>query len=1271
MLLSSVIVPGGEGGDLPGVLADETAPVVQSVEWLPGEDGQPVPYAEGLVTRADITFEDNQGIDPATAADPTNYSLVGAARGDITIAGVVQVDGDTFRVGFDTAGPYENLVSDAYTFTIGSGVTDLAGNPLDGNANGAGGDAHVVDLTATVVVSLPDPALNAAVRDATGVTSGDLHDTDLLGLTGLTIPDGGVEGVRGLEFGTALLTLDFGNPGAAVNHIRDISPLGYLVGLQELSLGNNRLSSSSPLDLSPLSGLTGLEELVVSASRIVDLSPLSGLTALRHVNLSANRFTDISPLSALEVLEELDVSGNPLTDVSPLATLTTLQELDLSYNQITDISPLAGLLNLSDLDLARNSISDISPLSGVTALEHLGLEMNQISELSPLTGLDGLRELDLGRNRVSDVSPLSGLVGLETLNLVDNEVVDIAAVSGLGNLQNLNLARNQIADVSALSGLTGLQQLDLSGNEVEDVSALSGLTDLQSLPLGGNRVSDVTPLSALTGLTALYLRSNEVTDISALSGLGLLQELDLSGNGISDLSAISGLDELEHLWLDGNRITDISPLVANGGLGEGDRVVLQSQPAMVYSVPGDPASPVPSSNPLNDLAYTEHIPALEGRDVGVDYLSAGAITGTVWLDQDADGVRDYTEPSLEEAVVFLDVDFDGERDAWEVSTTTGADGGYAFDPVGPYTYQVRAVTAPGRVVVAPSRGHHPVVLSPGQTADGLDFGVGEVPVRFLDADPGNGLSHPDIAWSVAGFDGTQEVLVIHNAGDRIESIILLDGDEEGSTQDLGIALDDGVWLGRVWDFRANPLPIGFIAGRSGIGTVEVSGPLTGTDLSGFVLDGTPMAEDLDQDGTVGEGTAVYSGAGLDAFIGRGSVEGDIVAEENVGYVGVQGSNLEGDVRSLAGSIGSVVVESRWDRGAGAMTGGVLDGDVSADRSIGSVTAAGDISGSITGESVEFVQAFGGSITGGQIRATGRVGRVVAAGGDVESDVISEFDRIGTVIARVEWNPARSAWAGGSVTGDVSAAAGIDEVYALGGNLVGAVNSGNGALGATVASSYYSWTEGQQVGGRIAGNLTSGAQLYYVGARDLEGDVSADGYLGTVEVNRNMTGSDVSVVNGGLGSVSVMGSMRQCSVELTDGTGNPTGDLGSLFTGADMSETEVQAGHVNWVTILGDMSDSRVELRDGSGELLGRVESVYARGNMHNTIIHARTLGSVIVDGWISEDEGNPDRIHAVEGGFFAKDRDVPLWWISEWTTAERWFDGGPPDGVRAWVGEEE
>jgi len=329
------------------------------------------------------------------------------------------------------------------------------------------------------VVSFPDPGLEAAVREAIAKPTGDIYDTDLVGLTFLD--------ARGRS-------------------ISDLEGIQYCVDLTNPLLNNNQIS-----DIAPLAGLTNLTTLELGGNQISDISALAGLTSLTSLNLIYNQ----------------------ISDITALGSLINLETVILVDNQITNITALSGLINLSDVGLAENQIADITALAGLSSLATLHLNENQISDIAPLAGLTNLTTLELGNSQITDIAPLIGLTNITQLELGGNQVSNITALAGLTNLTRLELGDNQISDISSLSGLTGLTMLTLGDNQISDLAVLSGLISLNALYFSNNQISDLAPLSGLTNLTVLHLDGNEIVDIQALAdntGWGGWGELIISYN---------------------------------------------------------------------------------------------------------------------------------------------------------------------------------------------------------------------------------------------------------------------------------------------------------------------------------------------------------------------------------------------------------------------------------------------------------------------------------------------------------------------------------------------------------------------------------------------------------------------------------------------------------------------------------------------------------------------------------------------------------------------
>jgi len=319
----------------------------------------------------------------------------------------------------------------------------------------------VCPVNAETVVNFPDPGLEAAIRDAIGKPSGDILDTDLIGLTNLSAHHLMISDLTGIEYCTDLVTLYIQN-----NQISDLTPLSGLTDLMYLNLSNNQITS-----ISALSSLTGLIQLYIYTNSISDVTALSGMNSLTFLNISGNNVTNLNPITSLPNLGTVVLTSNGITNISPLVVMTPLVQLYLDYNPVADFTPLSSMPQLQSLCLNSTQIADLTPISGLTNLTLLMLNFNPISDVSPLTGLSSLTSLYLSRNDITDASPLAALTGLTHLDLGENQVTDITGFDALINITNLDLASNYIAGIQPLSDNTGLgtnDEVDLTGNPLSN-----------------------------------------------------------------------------------------------------------------------------------------------------------------------------------------------------------------------------------------------------------------------------------------------------------------------------------------------------------------------------------------------------------------------------------------------------------------------------------------------------------------------------------------------------------------------------------------------------------------------------------------------------------------------------------------------------------------------------------------------------------------------------------------------------------------------------------
>ncbi|HEX3022061.1 MAG TPA: Ig-like domain-containing protein, partial [Lachnospiraceae bacterium] len=225
------------------------------------------------------------------------------------------------------------------------------------------------------MVFIPDSNLEAAIRDALSIPTGDITENDMLKISSLFINSKKVNTLEGIQYAKNLKSLTL-----VSTSIEDISQLAGLTQLNSLSIGSNKIKS-----ISSLSNLVNLTSLSASDNLIKDISPLSNLTKLTSIDLTRDKINDISALRNLTNLDSLSLGQCDITDIIVLSGLTKLTSLRMNYNYISDITPLIGLVNLTTLDLADNLIDDYTPLASLPKLQNLDISGNHLRDFSKYT----------------------------------------------------------------------------------------------------------------------------------------------------------------------------------------------------------------------------------------------------------------------------------------------------------------------------------------------------------------------------------------------------------------------------------------------------------------------------------------------------------------------------------------------------------------------------------------------------------------------------------------------------------------------------------------------------------------------------------------------------------------------------------------------------------------------------------------------------------------------------------------------------------------------
>src|SRR5690349_5602350 len=130
-------------------------------------------------------------------------------------------------------------------------------------------------------VSIPDPGLNAAIRDTLGKPIGPLTQPDLLSLTNLNASRRNVSSIVGLEAARNLVSLDL-----QINLLTNFSLPSQLTNLITLDVSVNPLTNFFLPN-----GLTNLASLTLESVGLTNLTLPADLIRLSNLDLENNQLT--------------------------------------------------------------------------------------------------------------------------------------------------------------------------------------------------------------------------------------------------------------------------------------------------------------------------------------------------------------------------------------------------------------------------------------------------------------------------------------------------------------------------------------------------------------------------------------------------------------------------------------------------------------------------------------------------------------------------------------------------------------------------------------------------------------------------------------------------------------------------------------------------------------------------------------------------------------------------------------------------------------------
>lgn len=348
---------------------------------------------------------------------------------------------------------------------------------------------------------------------------------------------------------------------------------------------------------------------------------------------------------------------------------------------------------------------------------------------------------------------LENLEGRSLLAALVADVMTGTASTTISGTVYEDLNSNGIKDggENGVKGWTVFLDLDESGTlnadangvmEPSVVTNVDGNYTIKGMIPGNYRVGEVvqpgwTPTSpASLDVTAIKDKATKGVNFFNFSGGDIVGTVwnDLNADGIRDVDAsgtytdpgLAGwtmfLDLNNNKALDPSEpstVTDADGHYSFTNLPAGDYEVTEELPA------GWDVSPGPY-----DVRQTAAVKARQQftQDFANFSLTNGSITGTVWNDTNANGIREtdpatgaFTEPGLSDWTVFLDTNNNRIADPGEITTITDANGKYIFPSLPAGDYEVTEALPADWNVSPTFDSRQTVAVNPGENTIAGDF----------------------------------------------------------------------------------------------------------------------------------------------------------------------------------------------------------------------------------------------------------------------------------------------------------------------------------------------------------------------------------------------------------------------------------------------------------------------------------------------------------------------------------------------------------------------
>ncbi|OPX21420.1 MAG: hypothetical protein B1H04_06700, partial [Planctomycetales bacterium 4484_123] len=327
----------------------------------------------------------------------------------------------------------------------------------------------------------------------------------------------------------------------------------------------------------------------------------------------------------------------------------------------------------------------------------------------------------------------------EPMDTTSFSLADVVAFTGPGGDLVDSLRGYQWLDETTLEvrfaphSQTGLYSMTI-GPEIADDAPGGNAMDQDGDGIAGESTDDRYTAYYRTGCTDLMSTAFQVTPRNLQSAGGTVS-VDFT---IANSEQAGSGPFRVRFYLSDDGVIDPSTDMPLSLAGGADYYLCQSVPA-AGSVSDTVLLLVPAADPFgtdNDYRLGMVVDAdgqiqetdednNSNRGVGLDSdeVLYGRILGTLWDDLDTDGAADAGEPPLVGWQVYLDADGDGQSDPGETAVTSRSDGTFAFGSLPDGQYILRRVLPAGWLNSHPPAGAYQVQLGPGDVVGGRDFGA--------------------------------------------------------------------------------------------------------------------------------------------------------------------------------------------------------------------------------------------------------------------------------------------------------------------------------------------------------------------------------------------------------------------------------------------------------------------------------------------------------------------------------------------------------------------